>query len=214
MIINVLTDKRSWINRYIDVFIDELTKRGNSVNYVHSQSDIIEGDICFLLGFYELAANDVLKKNKHNLVVHASDLPKGKGWAPLTWQILEGKNKIPVCLFEVNEKVDAGDIYLKSFIELSGQELCTEIRFKQAQNAFEMGLCFIDEYPAILSKKIKQTGEDSFYPRRTINSSELDINKSIKEQFNLLRIVDNEDYPAFFMHNNVKYILKIYQNVD
>lgn len=31
------------------------------------------------------------------------------------------------------------------------------------------------------------------------------------EQFNLLRIADNENYPAFFILNGQKYILKIYK---
>ena len=54
-----------------------------------------------------------------------------------------------------------------------------------------------------------QTGEESFYPKRTAKDSELDVTKSIAEQFNLLRVVDNERYPAFFRYNNNTYIIKI-----
>ena len=39
---------------------------------------------------------------------------------------------------------------------------------------------------------------------------ELNVSKTIKEQFNLLRVCDNERYPAFFYLNNKKYIIKIY----
>jgi len=45
-----------------------------------------------------------------NLVVHESDLPRGKGFAPVKWQILDGKKEIPVCLLETTEQVDSGDI--------------------------------------------------------------------------------------------------------
>ena len=61
-------------------------------------------------------------------------------------------------------------------------------------------------------KKMKgesQRGEETFYKKRTPKDSELDINKTIKEQFNLLRIVDNEKYPAFFKFKNKIYTLKI-----
>ncbi len=58
---------------------------------------------------------------------------------------------------------------------------------------------------------IPQNGDETFFPRRKYKDSELDINKSILEQFNLLRIVDNERYPAFFYINETKYILKIYR---
>ncbi len=72
-----------------------------------------------------------MKFNKHNLVIHESDLPKGKGWSPVTWQVLEGKDVIPITLFEAAKNVDAGDIYLQEFIHLDGSELLEEIKHKQ-----------------------------------------------------------------------------------
>ena len=60
-------------------------------------------------------------------------------------------------------------------------------------------------------KPIKQRGSSTVYRRRTPNDSELNINKTLKLQFNLLRVVDNERYPAFFKHKNNKYILKVYK---
>ncbi len=54
-----------------------------------------------------------------------------------------------------------------------------------------------------------QNKEESFYPKRTPKDSELDINKTIKEQFNLLRIVNNDEYPAYFEIDGHRYILKI-----
>ena len=40
----------------------------------------------------------------------------------------------------------------------------------------------------------------------------LDTNKTIKEQFNLLRISDNKRYPARFKIEGKDYILKIYKD--
>lgn len=47
-------------------------------------------------------------------------------------------------------------------------------------------------------------GKESFYPKRSPKDSELDINKSLNEQFNLLRIASNEDFPAFFYKDGKK----------
>ena len=139
----------------------------------------------------------------------ASALPKGKGWSPLTWQILEGKNKIPLTLFEANDKIDDGDIYFKDILELKGGELIQEIRKKLSVKLEELIFKFLnDKNP----KPIKQKGSETMYPRRNYNDSYLDSQKSISEQFNLLRVCDNEKYPAFFIHNNKKYILKIYED--
>ena len=54
-----------------------------------------------------------------------------------------------------------------------------------------------------------QEGAESFYKGRKPEDSQLDFNKTIAEQFNLLRVVDNDKYPAFFEHQGEKYFLKI-----
>ena len=77
----------------------------------------------------------------------------------------------------------------------------------QGEKTIELCLKFVQEYKTI--KPLKQEGESTFYNKRTPKDSELDINKTIKEQFNLLRTVNNEKYPAFFEINGEKYILKI-----
>jgi methionyl-tRNA formyltransferase len=141
--------------------------------------------------------------------VHPSKVPLGKGWSPLAWQILEGKNKIPVSLFEAVEKVDAGDVYLIDYIDLDGHELNEEIKQQQGLITIRMILKYIDNYTNI--KGVSQNGEESFYHKRDMNANEIDIDKSISDQFNLLRIVDNERYPAFFIRNGIKYTIKIYK---
>jgi hypothetical protein len=73
----------------------------------------------------------------------------------------------------------------------------------------EMCEAFLSDWPQILSKGIAQTGEPSFYKKRTPGDSRLDPQKSLAEQFNLLRVVDNDRYPAFFEWNGRRYNLKI-----
>jgi hypothetical protein len=54
-----------------------------------------------------------------------------------------------------------------------------------------------------------QQGEPTDYPRRRPPDSELDPMRSIAEQFDLLRVVDNERYPAFFTHHGHRYVLRV-----
>jgi methionyl-tRNA formyltransferase len=142
-------------------------------------------------------------------VVHESALPKGKGWSPLTWQILEGKSKVPITLFEAELSVDSGEIYFQKIINFEGHELVDELRKAQGEATIELALSFVDAYPRIVGKK--QKGKATFYPRRRPADSELDPRKSIKSLFNQLRVADNERYPAFFRHKGNKYVLKIYK---
>ena len=64
---------------------------------------------------------------RHNLVVHASDLPRGRGWSPMTWRILEGADRLTVTLFEAIDELDAGDIYAQAELVFEGHELIDEL---------------------------------------------------------------------------------------
>lgn len=208
--ITLLCDNpESWIMPYLKDIKDELLKKGHYIRVIDSHKDLTEGDIAIFLSCEQVVPPEYLELNSHNLVVHESDLPKGKGWSPLTWQILEGKNKIPITLFEAEPEVDTGDIYLQDEIELDGTELLPEIKHKQGIKTKKLILKFIERYPDIQGEE--QTGEETFYEKREPKDSELDIHKTIDEQFNLLRVVDNERYPAFFYKNGIKYILKIFK---
>lgn len=204
--ITILTNRTSWMNKYSLKLKFILEKDGHTVNLIDSRENIKTGDIAFLLSCFEIIPEKYLKLNNNNIVVHASKLPKGKGWSPASWQILENKNEIPLTLFEAVNAVDAGKIYIQDKINLYGTELIDEWQAKLGEKIVEMCIEYIKDYP--MSGK-EQTGESTFYPKRTPKDSELDINKTIKEQFNLLRIVDNEKYPAYFKIAGKSFIVKL-----
>ncbi len=207
--IAVLTSD-SWFVPYAQKLMNILNAIGYDTNLFLDHDEINRDfEIVFILSYFKIIGNNFLRKHKHNIVIHASDLPNGRGWAPLFWQILEKKNKIPITLFEANENADDGDFYIKDYILLEGHELNDEIREKQAKKTFELCLKFLNDYNNLMP--IKQSGTITHYRKRTPKDSELDINKSIKEQFDLLRIVNNDEYPAFFEYNGCKYIVKIYK---
>lgn len=205
--VTVLVDNDSWILPYASSLCKELSSRMINVLLVRDQADIKVGDICFMLGCTRIVEPINLAKNQHNLVVHESDLPLGKGFAPMTWQILEGKLEIPICILEAVSEVDSGDVWLKSVIKLKGHELNSEWRKLQGDATVELCVECVDRYATINPKP--QAGSSTFYPKRTEKSSELDTKKSLMEQFDLLRVVDNERYPAFFLVDDVRYNVKI-----
>ena len=204
--IQILVDNpKSWFVLKVKQLQDKIAALGYESTFVERHEDVKPGDILFLLSCESKYTR--LNLNRHNLVVHASDLPKGKGWSPLTWQVLEGKNVIPVTLFEAAEKIDSGVIYLQDNLQLSGTELIDELRVKLYESIEKLVLRFVAMYPNCVGRD--QMGEESIYKRRRAQDSELDVNKSLAEQFNLLRIVDNDKYPAFFYYKDKKFLLKI-----
>ena len=205
--ITILVDNDSWILPYANQLREQLLQIDMSVTIARNHSDIKPGWICFLLGCTQLVPSKILKRNHHNLVVHESELPKGRGFAPMSWQILNGSNEITFCLVEAIEGADEGSILLKDLVVLDGTELCDEWRALQGLKTIEMCLRFVTEYESM--KPTQQIGRPSYYARRTDLDSELDLNRTLKESFNLLRIVDNKRYPAFFKVNGKKYKVEI-----
>lgn len=205
--ITILVDNDSWIIPYAKKLEKNLNQLGYNTLLVRTAEEIREGWVCFLLGCIHLVSNNYLQRNKHNLVIHESDLPNGRGFAPMAWQILEGENEIPICLLDAAAEADAGDIWIKDVISLTGTELCSEWRNLQGLKTIELCEKFVKNYNQLTP--LSQEGSSTHYPRRTPKDSQLDIDKSIKENFNLLRVVDNERYPAFFEVNGVKYKLII-----
>jgi methionyl-tRNA formyltransferase len=201
----LIDNPQSWMWGYATSYVNTKSKEGLDIKLLQKHDDIIQGDILCMLSCEKKFKN--LHLNKFNLVVHESDLPKGRGMSPFTWQIIEGNNQITVCLLEAVDEIDAGVIYDKIIVNLNGTELVDEWRALQADATFKLLNNFIAAFPNI--NGTVQTGEPTYYPRRTMLDSKLDINKSIKEQFNLLRVSDNERYPAWFEINGTQYELKI-----
>jgi len=209
LLVTVLSDSGTWMTPWISELLADWIMDGHKIRWVNVPIDVPAGDLCFILSCSEILKQSILNRNKCNLVVHASSLPKGKGMSPMSWQILEEKNEIAVTLFEAKEELDAGDIYVQQTIIFEGHELLDELRMLLAKATIEICSQFLSEYPEVLNLAYKQSGSESFYPRRHKDDSKLNIDKTLREQFQLLRIVDNEKYPAFFELNGCKYIVRI-----
>ena len=204
----VVDNPLSWVIPKAKNLIAKINKiEGVEGIFKNNYEDIEEGDILVLLSCEKIVSQEILKKNTHNLVIHASALPKGKGWSPLTWQILEGKNDIPVTLIEAVEKVDAGMIYDQIIVKFRGDELIEELRNGIHQATEELITNFIRSYPNVSGTA--QIGDSTYYKRRKSSDSELNPHQTIAEQFNFLRTVDNEKYPAYFIFHGCKYSLII-----
>jgi methionyl-tRNA formyltransferase len=205
-----LDSSNNWIESHLRKSNKFLNNEKFNFKISHNHADIYDQDIIFILGYTKILDREFLGRNKLNLVVHESDLPQGKGFSPVQWQILEGKNSIPICLIEASENIDAGDILLRSTIEFNGLELFDEIRLGQANATIKLIESFLMDYPNF--KRMKQEGGETFYKKRGKKDGKMDVNKSLIEQFNLLRISNNEGWPSHFQIGGQSYILKIYKH--
>jgi methionyl-tRNA formyltransferase len=205
----ILTSPSQWFVP----FAKELTKSIRDAKLYYHHSDVNEKHkILFILGYHRVVPDEILGVNDFNLVVHESELPKGKGWAPYFWQILEGSQEIVFSMIEASSSLDAGRIFIQKKLVLQGTELHDELRKKQGQLTVQMCQEIYDVGPENVIPR-EQTGLETYYRKRTPVDSELDVHKTISDQFNLLRTVSNYEFPAFFYIKGKKYKVKI-ENYD
>lgn len=195
----------SWVIEPLKNFLNSYTG-GAQLSIIFGHEHIAKNDVLFLVGCEKILRAKHRALSQMNLLVHESQLPSGRGWSPMTWQVLEGKNEICVSLLEVAENVDSGPVYARKFIIFEGHELIDEIRHAQIRATWELIIEYLDGLHA--TPEI-QKGVPTYFPKRTPQDSRLDPNKTIAEQFNLLRVVDNSRYPAFFEHLGQRYVVRI-----
>ena len=202
------SDQNHPIVNYLRKWIKELSVKGHGVTLLFDKSELSGGDILFLVSCSQMIRDVERDKYNTTLVLHASDLPKGRGWSPHVWSIISGDSLITVSLLEAAEPVDSGRIWLKTTFVLEGHELLDEINTKLFDAELYLMTEAIEQFSYI--KPTKQVGEPGEYMRkRSSEDSRIDPHKSIAEQFNLLRVADYERYPAFFDLQGTTYLIKI-----
>jgi len=205
--LDILVDNpNSWMWQYIPILENILNKFSQNIRIFKNSKEIRNGDILFILSCDKILESKDLNKHKNNIVIHASDLPRGKGWSPWSWEIENGAEFLTLTLFEAKLELDSGDWYIKKRINLTGNELIDKIRNLLALTEFDMIEDYLNKYPV---KSKKQNGIETYYKKRTSENQLLNIKKTIEEQFNKLRVCDNNNYPGYFYKNGKKYILKI-----
>ena len=212
MKVSILVDNpKSWFNKYLDKLFKVVKRYDPKARFVNHSGRLTKGDILFILSCDRILTKEKLALHQNNIVVHASDLPKGRGWSPTTWQVESGKNRIPITLFEASEGCDTGDYYMKDCVKFKGTELIDEIREELGKRVIRMIEKYLSLYPM---KAVPQKGKPTYYRKRKPEDNKLRANKSIKSQFNKMRVADNEQYPIYFSFKGKKYILKVYNEKE
>ncbi|CAM8380722.1 formyltransferase family protein [Candidatus Methylopumilus planktonicus] len=193
-------------------WIDEILSKEHSASLFFDKSELPGGDILFLISCHQIIDDSIRNKYSKTLVLHASDLPRGRGWSPHVWAILDGANEITVSMFEAQNSIDSGAIWLKEKFNLEGHELLSEINSKLFEAELSLMTQAVEQFFKIIP--FKQVGEPGEYmKKRNPADSRIDPYKSIYEQFNLLRVADSDRHPSFFDYCGFRYLIKI-EKVD
>jgi methionyl-tRNA formyltransferase len=200
------TDPRHPVNAWLEGWIAAVADRAD-VRLCRDREEVGSGDFLFLVSCQQLVGHEVRHRFRYSLVLHASDLPAGRGMSPHVWAVVSGAGELVLTLLDARDPVDSGDIWQQRRISLQGGELYDEINAKLFDAEIELMSWAIDYCDS--SRPRPQSGEPTYCRRRTPEDSRIDPQRSIAEQFDLLRVADPHRYPAFFEYRDRSYKILI-----
>ncbi len=208
----IISDARHPVNSWVEAWVSERPE-GQVAEIVRTSDHAKGGDICFLISYTEILPVEFMHRYTHVLVIHASDLPKGRGWSPHIWAIIQGQEELTVTLLEASEKVDRGDIWYKSTYQIPKYFLYSDI-IKVVNQAHIDLIDYAVEHHATVDPLPQDIHILATYlPKRTPVDSEISASESIASQFDLLRVCDKDRFPAFFYLHGKKFKI-IIESID
>jgi len=126
---------------------------------------------------------------------HMTDLPYGRGGSPLQNLIQRGHNETQLCALRMMEQYDAGPIYLRRPLSLSGR--AQEIYERCAELIYEM----IREIIVSKPQPQPQKGDPVQFRRRNPEQSRLPEHTSDRALYDHIRMLDAETYPRAFLEH-------------
>ena len=177
----------------------------HTISIIRSPKEITNGDLLFLVSCNEFVDRRATERFKHALVLHASDLPKGRGWSPHIWELLDGAARITVSLLDAAASIDSGDIYKKVTVYIPRSALWDEINDLLFAAEIQLIEFAVQNFENLQKYPQDSRIEVTRYLKRNPSDSEIDINQSIREQFDLIRVCDPNRYPAHFHYRGESY---------
>lgn len=201
----VVTHLRAWVD------LQEALGRRIHVHFRHE--DVTPCGVLFVLSYGRILPRDLIDRFDQVIVLHASDLPKGRGWSPHIWDILAGADHITLSAITAAERVDEGDIWAKISVPIATTDVYLDINEK----LFSSEISLIELVLEMIESRERPTPQSTeaatYYPRRTPEDSRVTLDSRLGEIFNLLRTADPNRYPVFFEKDGVRFNLlleKIY----
>lgn len=179
----------------------------HKIELLQSKSQLSGGELLFLISCSEIIKKIDRSKYLATLVLHASDLPRGRGWSPHIWEIVNGAENISLSMLEAEDKVDSGRIWAKRQIPIPKDALWDEINHLLFTAEIELIDMAVKQFGQITPAAQSKVEQATYYPKRTNQDSQIDPNKTIEEQFNRIRVCDPYRFPAFFELHGKKYKL-------
>lgn len=168
-------------------------------------------DFILVAGWHFIIPESIISIPRLGCVgIHASLLPKYRGWAPLVWAIINGEKKTGVSLFYLEKGMDSGDIIAQEKIIITEKDNIKTVYQKAAKAALQIleksiPLIETGKAPWIKQNEIQAT----YFPQRKPEDGLIDWNKSSLEIYNWIR-AQTKPYPGAFFFGQEGQKIKVW----
>ena len=142
----------------------------------------------FVLHWNKMIPSKIYQKFE-TIIFHMTDVPFGRGGSPLQNLIIRGYKISKLSAIKCTKKIDGGPVYLKKKYSLNGN---ADLIFKRIS---QLTVQMINQIIIRNIKPIKQKGKVIFFKRRSEKQNDLKKAKNIIDAFNMIRMLDGENYP-------------------
>ncbi len=196
------------MNAYLSAWVLHHSQ-DHDIEVVRKKSELTGGDILLLVSCAEIISAKDRAPYGVCLVLHASDLPRGRGWSPHIWELAAGAPQITLSLLEAEDKVDSGRIWQKVQIPVPPTALWDEINHILFSAEVQLMDFALVSYGRIQPQEQAKDVEPTYYRQRTPQDSRIDPHQSLADQFDLIRVCDPHRFPAFFEYRGQRFTLKL-----
>ena len=196
------------VNTYLLQWIERHCQT-HDIELVRKKIELTGGDMLLLVSCGEILTAKDRASYGVSLILHASDLPRGRGWSPHVWELAAGASHITLSLLEAQDKVDSGKIWKKLHIPVPPTALWDEINQLLFTGEVQLMDFALELYSHIEPLEQPADVEPTYFRLRTPKDSWIDPHRTIAEQFDLIRVCDPIRFPAFFEYRGQRYVLKL-----
>lgn len=202
------SDPNHPVNEYLKHWIAE-HECEHEISLVRSRKELIGGQILFLISCSEIISSADRSAYDASLVLHASDLPRGRGWSPHIWDIIRGVDQITLSLLEAEDAVDSGRLWHQITLPIPKHALWNEINGELFSAEIKLLNFAVEHFQSVAPMPQRSDVEPTYFPKRKPTDSKVDPNGSIASQFDQIRVCDAERFPAYFELHGYKYKLTL-----
>lgn len=154
--------------------------------------------VAFSFGYNKMVRTEYLELLAHGLLVfHSSDLPKGRGWAPIFYTLKNQEPNFVVSLIQADEGVDTGAIVAKAIYPID--RLSTHGELREIDDQLVMIL--FRQFASLAARsnlkgKPQPPSSFAYCERRTPAQSRVEPKQSVADLWEIARCLPPE-HPAF-----------------